>query len=364
MSRRGACATSPLAPPSPSWAATGQALWGVSGVEAVRAFRREQAVLVVKDGDVGATEFSRREDGCRTTITRTCRRSRSSSSSPSGPATPSQPAISTWLDGATSADRLAAGRAGRARARRRTADFPRARRTRMTASPTAVTNAEYDGILLDRPLMAIFRGLGVDRSVELARRAWELGIGAVELPIQSRADVDALTAVAEAGRAEDGSSVRAPWCRRGTSSSRHPPAPPSPSVSPGFDADVVRASAAANSALPGVATAHRVRGGHGAQADVAEGVPASLLGPAWFRAMAGRSPDARFVATGGMDAGNATAFLEAGVRTVAVGSALEDPAQLPRLLGAAASLSATRRARSRPSGLVAARRALRFATSS
>lgn len=38
-----------------------------------------------------------------------------------------------------------------------------------------------------------------------------------------------------------------------------------------------------------------------------------------------------FVATGGMDAGNAPAYLEAGVRVVAVGSALEDPAQLPAL---------------------------------
>ena len=47
--------------------------------------------------------------------------------------------------------------------------------------------------------------------------------------------------------------------------------------------------------------------------------------------MAGPFPDARFVATGGMDAGNAAAFLDAGVRTVAVGSALEDPAQLPAL---------------------------------
>jgi len=59
--------------------------------------------------------------------------------------------------------------------------------------------------------------------------------------------------------------------------------------------------------------------------------PASVLGTPWFRAMAGPFPDARFVATGGMDATNAGSFLEAGARVVAVGSALEDPAQLPRL---------------------------------
>ena len=59
--------------------------------------------------------------------------------------------------------------------------------------------------------------------------------------------------------------------------------------------------------------------------------PASLLGTGWFRAMAGPFPGARFVATGGMDATNARAFLDAGVRAVAVGSALEDPAQLQAL---------------------------------
>ena len=202
----------------------------------------------------------------------------------------------------------------------------------MTSSAGAdVTNAEFDRILAGRPLMAIFRGLGVDRSVELARRAWELGIEAVELPIQSEADVDALAAVAEAGRAE-GRLVGA-----GTVvSTRHIELAASAgaafTVSPGFDADVTRASAAAGlPPLPGVATPTEVQAAMALGLTWLKAFPASLLGPAWFRAMAGPFPDARFVATGGMDAGNAAAFLDAGVRTVAVGSALEDPAQLPAL---------------------------------
>jgi Entner-Doudoroff aldolase len=179
--------------------------------------------------------------------------------------------------------------------------------------------------------MAIFRGLGVDRSVELARRARELGIEEVELPIQSEADVDALAAVAEAGRAE-GRLVGA-----GTVvSTRHIELAASAgaafTVSPGFDADVVRASATAGRPpLPGVATPTEVQAAMALGLTWLKAFPASLLGPAWFRAMAGPFPDARFVATGGMDAGNAAAFLDAGVRTVAVGSALEDPAQLPAL---------------------------------
>jgi 2-dehydro-3-deoxyphosphogluconate aldolase/(4S)-4-hydroxy-2-oxoglutarate aldolase len=39
----------------------------------------------------------------------------------------------------------------------------------------------------------------------------------------------------------------------------------------------------------------------------------------------------RFVATGGLDAANVEEFLDAGVRVAAVGSALEDAAQLERL---------------------------------
>jgi 2-keto-3-deoxy-6-phosphogluconate aldolase len=39
----------------------------------------------------------------------------------------------------------------------------------------------------------------------------------------------------------------------------------------------------------------------------------------------------RFVATGGMDASNAGDYLKAGAKVVAVGSALADETQLPRL---------------------------------
>ncbi|RAO47318.1 2-dehydro-3-deoxy-phosphogluconate aldolase [Micromonospora noduli] len=59
--------------------------------------------------------------------------------------------------------------------------------------------------------------------------------------------------------------------------------------------------------------------------------PAVSLGPAWFKAVAGPLPQLRFVATGGLDASNAGAFLQAGVRVVAVGSALSDPTQLDAL---------------------------------
>jgi Entner-Doudoroff aldolase len=196
---------------------------------------------------------------------------------------------------------------------------------------TEIDNADFDRILAGRPLMAIFRGLGTTRSLERARTAWDLGIDVVELPIQSDADVEALAAVVAAGR-EEGRLVGA-----GTVvSTRHVELAASAgaafTVSPGFDAEVVRASAAAGiPPLPGVATASEVQAAMALGLTWLKAFPASLLGAGWFRAMAGPFPDARFVATGGMDATNAGAFLDAGVRTVAVGSALEDPAQLSAL---------------------------------
>ncbi|WP_434810839.1 hypothetical protein [Microbacterium sp. bgisy189] len=64
-----------------------------------------------------------------------------------------------------------------------------------------------------------------------------------------------------------------------------------------------------------------------------EAFPAQWLGSAWFRHIRGPFPQARFIATGGMDAGYAAEFLDAGVRVVAVGSALEDETQLQQLAG-------------------------------
>lgn len=83
--------------------------------------------------------------------------------------------------------------------------------------------------------------------------------------------------------------------------------------------------------LPGVATASEVQAAMKDGLTWLKAFPAALLGPAWFTAMAGPFPGANFVATGGMDASNAGEFLDKGVQVVAVGSALADPAQLPRL---------------------------------
>ena len=196
---------------------------------------------------------------------------------------------------------------------------------------TTISNAEFDAIFEGQPLMAILRGMGVERSLELAERAWSLGIDVVELPIQTDADLEALRVVAAAGRASGrlvgaGTVVSVQHVELAASAGA------AFTVSPGFDAVVSRASVQAGMPpLPGVATATEVQAAMAVGLTWLKAFPASLLGPGWFPAMAGPFPGARFVATGGMDASNAREFLGRGVRTVAVGSALGDPAQLPAL---------------------------------
>lgn len=192
-------------------------------------------------------------------------------------------------------------------------------------------NSAFAEIFGEVPLMAILRGMGAERSLAVATTAWDLGIDVVEIPVQSPADVEALRLVSEAGR-ERGRIVGAGTVVTLEHVRHAAQAGAAFTVSPGLDLEIVRASAEAGlPPMPGVATATEV------QLALREGLtwlkafPASLLGTGWFGAMRGPFPRATFVATGGMDATTAGPFFDAGVRVVAVGSALEDEAQLPAL---------------------------------
>jgi len=192
-------------------------------------------------------------------------------------------------------------------------------------------NSSLAALFGDVPLMAILRGMGAERTLAVATAAWDLGITSVEVPVQTPADVEALRVLAEAAK-DRGLTVGAGTVVSIEHVRQAADAGASFTVSPGFDAEVVRASHDAGMpALPGVATATDVQLAMKSGLTWLKAFPASLLGPAWFTAMSGPFPQANFVATGGMDSSNAARFLDAGVRVVAVGSALEDPAQLPAL---------------------------------
>jgi len=186
---------------------------------------------------------------------------------------------------------------------------------------------EFEG----RPLMAVLRGFDATRSVELASAAWDLGIEAVEVPVQSASTCAALAAVVEAGRAR-GHHVGAGTVTTIERLRKAVEAGAAFTVAPGLDAEVASASMDAGLAhLPGVSTPSEIQAALRLGLTWVKAFPASVLGEEWFRAMRGPFPEVTFVATGGMDAGNARRFLEVGARVVAVGSALGDPEQLPAL---------------------------------
>lgn len=192
-------------------------------------------------------------------------------------------------------------------------------------------NSGFEKLFGNAPLMAILRGMGVERSLAVSTTAWDLGIDVVELPIQTAEDVEALTVVAAAGR-ERGKVVGAGTVVSLEHVAQAASAGAAFTVSPGLDLEVVRASHDAGMiSMPGVATASEVQSAVKAGLTWLKAFPASVLGPQWLGAMRGPFPQVRFVTTGGMSAENAGEYLRAGASVVAVGSALEDPQQLPRL---------------------------------
>lgn len=198
----------------------------------------------------------------------------------------------------------------------------------------------FDEAFAGAPLMAILRGMGVERSAALATTAWDLGLDHVEVPLQTEEDERALREVVRLG-AERGKVVGAGTIVRVDQVATAQAAGAAYLVAPGLDPVVVRAAQDAGiPILPGVATPSEVQLAVSLGLTWLKAFPATWLGSGWFSLVRGPFPQVRFVATGGMNASNAAEFLDAGVRVVAVGSALEDAAQLEELAGLLASRSA------------------------
>lgn len=197
-------------------------------------------------------------------------------------------------------------------------------------------------LLTPHPLMVIFRGEGPEESVRLATLAWQSGIGVIEVTLQSAADVESLEAVSDTMAKLGSALVGAGTVTTLADVDNAVAAGAAFTVSPGLDLEVVRHSENRGlPSLPGVSTPTEVHTAVRAGLTWLKAFPASLLGPSWFRAIRGPFPEVTFIATGGLKVADVVPLREAGVHTVALGSALTNPDELAQLPSLVASLRKT-----------------------
>lgn len=193
----------------------------------------------------------------------------------------------------------------------------------MTTAITAEAAAEFFDAQLRRRVMVILRGTGA-ATVGLCERAWSAGVELVEVPVQSENDLVALRVAVAAG-ASHGRVVGAGTIVTVELVDAVADAGAAFTVAPGLDPAIAAASLAHGLPhLPGVATATDVHNAQRLEMPWQKAFPASVLGPAWIRALLGPFPAARFVATGGIHVDNARDFLDAGCRAVALGASFAD----------------------------------------
>lgn len=189
----------------------------------------------------------------------------------------------------------------------------------------------FDYLFRDTSVMTILRGYSPAETVAWAERSWDLGVQVVEVPVERDEAYASLAAAVEAARGR-GLTLGAGTVYRSEQVDMVVELGAAFAVAPGFDAAVSeRCRERGLPYLPGVASATEVQAALRAGHRWLKVFPARELGTEWIRAIRAPFPLANFVATGGIDASNARAFLDAGARAVAVGSALHDPAQLDRL---------------------------------
>lgn len=94
-------------------------------------------------------------------------------------------------------------------------------------------------------------------------------------------------------------------------------------VAPVLDPEIVAAAIERGLPfIPGAFSPTEVAAAHAAGATFVKLFPASAAGPQFVRELRGPMPWAELIPTGGIDAGNAPAFLEAGAAAVGVGGAI------------------------------------------
>jgi 2-dehydro-3-deoxyphosphogluconate aldolase/(4S)-4-hydroxy-2-oxoglutarate aldolase len=157
------------------------------------------------------------------------------------------------------------------------------------------------------------------------------GVGVIEITLD---DPNALGAI-ERARGRGDVTVLAGTVRRAEQVDAAVAAGAEAVVGPGFVAAVVeRAAELRVPAIPGAFTPTEIENAWAAGAALVKLFPGGLGGPRYVRDVLAPLADVPLLVTGGVDAQNAMAFLDAGAVAVGVGSALDDPDEARRLVKA------------------------------
>lgn len=178
---------------------------------------------------------------------------------------------------------------------------------------------------VQRPLIAILRGIRPDEILAVAHAIHDAGFQAIEVPLNSP---DAFESISRLQQEFDGRCL----CGAGTvlnvaEVDRLVATGARLCVSPNMDSDVIR-KAVANSliSLPGVFTATEALAAVKDGATELKFFPASVLGPAGMKAVSAvLPPDTQLIAVGGVSETDFAAYAASGIRAFGLGSSLYRP---------------------------------------
>jgi 2-dehydro-3-deoxyphosphogluconate aldolase/(4S)-4-hydroxy-2-oxoglutarate aldolase len=170
-------------------------------------------------------------------------------------------------------------------------------------------------------IVAVVRLERYDRAVELAAALLEGGVASVEFTLTGAGALEAVAAaraaLGDAACVGVGTVLRPEDARAAVAAGAQFVV--TPVVRPAV-VEVCRAEGAAS--LCGALTPTEVLAAHECGADMIKVFPARAFGPGYLRDMLGPLPGLRLVPTGGIDAGSARAYLEAGAAAVGIGGNL------------------------------------------
>lgn len=184
---------------------------------------------------------------------------------------------------------------------------------------------EVNAAIAAERIVAVVRTDSGKSALRAAQTLVEAGIRIVEVALTTPDALDAIRELARPGGAppDDGRIVGAGTVLDVTSARLATLAGARFLVSPSVAPDVIEAGHRYGaSVLPGTQTPTEIDRALSAGADMVKLFPASSLGPEYLRAVRAALPQAPVVPTGGVGAGNAAAWLEAGAVAVGVGGSL------------------------------------------